>query len=124
MIIDDRSRDFSLVPKEGPDPEGSMHIYINNAYSRLVCGEEKRKQCLYFVEFDAFCQQKKQHFNFLFLLQLSTLGKSINFTNSTNPTSFKCRFNVVFVENQDDLNLFTNPDTCYVPSQTQGKLIC
>ena len=124
MIIDDRSRDFSLVPKEGPDPEGSMHIYINNAYSSLVCGEEKRKQCLYFVEFDAFCKQKKQHFNSLFLLQLSTLGKSINFTNSINLTSFKCRFYVVFVENQDDLNLITNLDTCYIPSQTQGKLIC
>ena len=78
-----------------------------------------------FVEFEAFCQQqKKQHMIFLFLFQLSTLGKSINFTNSTNLTSFRCRFNVVFVENQDNLNLFTNPDTCYIPFQTQGKLIC
>ena len=90
----------------------------------LSAARKKKTVLIFFVEFDAFCQQKKQHFNFLLLLQFSTLGKSINFTNSTNLTSFKCRFNVVFVENQDDLNLFTNPDTCYIPSQTQGKLIC
>ena len=65
MIKDDRSRDFSLVPKEGPDPEGSMHIYINNAYSMLVCGEKKKVKVLIFVEFDAFCQQQKnQHIIF------------------------------------------------------------
>ena len=83
MIIDDRSRDFSLVPKEGPDPEGSMHIYINNAYSMLVCGEKKKGKVLIFVEFDAFCQQKKPTYNLLLLLHLSN-PREVEYMNQFN----------------------------------------